>query len=536
MAFFRKLGLKKLWDGSIGCRLWLVVCAPVAAQLLGSAFNIWYNLIHIQPLLTLDQLMVFWHTIKVFNLVVYPAGVGLWIWIVLSLWRPCRRLQRNEPVSPECLLQARQRVINLPWWGVLVAGSSWLLCIPVFLLALSGTPDKLNPRILFDLPVSFAISALIAITHGFFAIELLSQQLLYPVLFQKALPAQTPGTFALSLRWRGVLLAFCAGICPIISLLLLNVAPHYCTTQDSWFAIAVGGLGIVFSLSSAWMVGQLVVEPVKELQRVATAIATGNLNVRVELLRADEFGFLIDEFNSMIGELQEKQHLQETFGRHVGQQAAIEILQRDPSLGGIEQELTVLFADLRNFTARSAIEPPQQIVALLNLFLTEMVDIVEQRHAGMVNKFLGDGFMALFGVGDQSSNHAAHAVAAGREMLESLQNINRYLESQGQSPLVMGIGIHTGVAVVGSIGSSQRLEYTAIGDTVNVASRVESLTKQLGEPLLLTAATHQALPTTIVTERLPPQLVKGQPKPISVYRVPAATESLLLKNKPRSGY
>ncbi len=522
MAFFRKFGLKKLWYDSIERRLWLVVCASVAAQLLGSAFNIWYNFSHIQPLLTVDQLVAFWNTIKVFNAIVYPAGVGLWIWVVMSLREPCRRLQRNQPLAPERLLWARQRVINLPWWGVLVAASLWLLCIPVFLLALSGTPDKLNPRLLIDLPISFVISALLAITHSFFAIELLSQQLLYPVLFRDALPVQTPGTFPLSLRWRGVLLAFCAGVCPIISLLLLNLAPRYCTNQDYWFAIAVGGLGIVFSLSSAWMVSQLVVEPVQELKRAANAIAAGNLNMRVGLLRADEFGPLIDEFNCMIGELQEKQHLQETFGRHVGQQAAIQILQRDPSLGGIEQELTVLFADLRNFTARSAIEPPQQIVALLNLFLTEMVDIVEQRHAGMVNKFLGDGFMALFGVGNQSGDHAAQAVAAGQDMLESLQQINRYLESQGQSPLAMGIGIHTGVAVVGSIGSSQRLEYTAIGDTVNVASRVESLTKTLGEPLLLTAATHQALPKTILTEPLPPQPVKGQPKPLSVYRLSPA--------------
>jgi adenylate cyclase len=363
------------------------------------------------------------------------------------------------------------------------------------------------------------ISALIAITHSFFIIEILTQRLLYPLLFRDARPAETPGTFPLSLGRRGLLFAFCAGVCPIISLLLLCLAPHSGGTQEARFAIAVGGLGIAFGLSIAWMVGQLVVEPVEELKRAATAVAAGNLNVHIQLQRADELGLLIDEFNHMIGELREKQRLQETFGRHVGQQAAIQILQRDPNLGGIEQELTVVFADLRNFTARSAIEAPQQIVTLLNLFLTEMVEIVEQRHGGMVNKFLGDGFMALFGVGEQSSAHAAQAVAAGQEMLRSLQTINCYLESQGLSPLSMGIGIHTGVAVVGSIGSSRRLEYTAIGDTVNVASRVESLTKQLGEPLLLTDATRQALPATIWTEPLPPQWVKGQPKPLSVYGI-----------------
>ncbi|UBF25090.1 adenylate/guanylate cyclase domain-containing protein [Kovacikia minuta CCNUW1] len=507
------------WYGSIGSRLWLVIGGPVFAQLLGSAFNIWYNFAYVQPLLSPAQLATFWHTVKVFNLLFYPAGVGLWVWVGLSLQQPCHQLEANQPIAPERLLQARQRVINLPWWGTFIAGSIWLLCIPIFLLALAQAPGELNPRLFSDLPISFVISALIATTHSFFIVELLSQRLLYPILFREARPDKIPGAFPLSLRWRGIFLAFCGGVCPIASLLLLTLAPHATETRDSWFAIAVGGLGIAFSLSSAWMVGQLVVEPIKEIQQVATAVAEGNLNVRIGLLRADEFGPLIHDFNHMIEELQEKQILQETFGRHVGEQAAIKILQRDPSLGGIEQELTVMFADLRNFTQRCTLEPPEKIVSMLNLFLKDMVEIVEQRHGGMVNKFLGDGFMALFGIGEHPVHHSVQAVAAAQDMLEKLREINADLENKGRSPLKMGIGIHTGVAVVGSIGSNRRLEYTAIGDTVNVAARVEALTKQVGETLLLTAATRQALPLDILTEQLPPQWVKGQPSPLNIYRI-----------------
>ncbi len=514
-----QLAPPKSWYRSIRSRLWLVICGPVFAQLLGSAFNIWYNSAYVQPLLNPAQLSVFWTTVKGFNALLYPTGVGIWIWIVLALQRPCEQLETGQPIDHDRLLQARQRVINLPWWGATIAGSIWLLCIPAFLLALSQAPGELNSRIFSDLPISFIISALIAITHGFFIIELLSQRLLYPVLFRDARPDIVPGAFALSLRLRGVFLAFSGGVCPIASLLLLIASPHFFEMRDPLFAIAVGGVGIAFSLSSAWMVGQLVVEPIKEIQRVAAAVTDGNLNVRIGLLRADEFGSLIHEFNHMIAEFQEKQLLLETFGRHVGEQAAIQILQRDPNLDGIEQELTVLFADLRNFTWRCTTEPPHQIVDLLNQFLKEMVDIVEQQHNGMVNKFLGDGFMALFGIGDHPIHHSVRAVAAAQDMLDRLRTINEELESQGRSPLAMGIGIHTGVAVVGSIGSSRRLEYTAIGDTVNVAARVESLTKRVGEPLLLTAATRQALPVTILTEQLPPQWVKGQPKPLSIYRI-----------------
>jgi adenylate cyclase len=506
-------------DWSIGRRLFLLVCAPTVAQLLGSAFNIWYNLTQIKSLLDAAQFAAFIHTIGMYNAIAYPAAVLLWAWVVLSLWQPCRRAQSDDAVPEAQLLWARQRAINLPWWGIAIAGGAWLLCIPVFLLALQQVPGKLDPRIYIDLPISITISALIAVTHGFFAIELLSQRLLYPLLFRAARPAQTPNTFPLSLRGRGIVLAFSAGVCPIISLLLLSLVPRSPEAPALGFEIAVGGLGIAFSFVSAWLVGRLVVEPVEALQRAAQAVASGNLQSYVSLLRADEFGPLIDEFNTLVGELREKQQLQETFGRHVGQQAARQILKRDPNLGGIEQEVTILFADIRNFTARCAVESPQNIVVLLNFFLTEMVEIVEQQHDGMVNKFLGDGFMALFGVGEGSGNHAARAVAAGRDMLGRLEYINHCLVEQGQSPLAMGIGIHTGQAVVGSIGSPQRLEYTAIGDTVNIASRVESLTKSVGEPLLLTAATHAALPDTIATESLPPQLVKGQPHPLSIYRL-----------------
>lgn len=499
-------------------RLAFVICAPVLAQLLGSAFNIWYNFTYVQPLLSPAQLAVFLKTVLAFNAVVYPAGIGLWIWIVLSLKQPLHQAWRDQPIAPERLLKARQRVINLPWWGITIAGCLWLLCIPVFLLTLSFAPGVLNPRLFWDLPISFMIAALIAITHSFFAIELLTQKLFYPLLFQDVQPFRTPGTFPLSLRWRGLFLAFCGCICPIASLLLLILAPHAPDQQEAWFAIAVGCLGIAFSLTSGWMVGQLVVEPIRELQKVATAVANGNLQERIRALRADEFGPLIAEVNSLIEELQEKQILQETFGRHVGQRAAIQILQRDPSLGGIEQELTVLFADLRNFTQRASTQSPQQSVKLLNVFLSEMVEIVEQ-HEGMVNKFLGDGFMALFGVGDSGNHHATQAVMAGIKMLYSLEEINQYLKTEAQEPLEMGIGIHTGVAIVGSIGSNRRLEYTAIGNTVNVASRVESLTKEVGEPLLITASTQQALLANILTEPLPPRFVKGQSKPLSIFRV-----------------
>jgi adenylate cyclase len=185
----------------------------------------------------------------------------------------------------------------------------------------------------------------------------------------------------------------------------------------------------------------------------------------------------------------------------------------------------VLFADLRNFTARSSQCSPEKVVDLLNRFLSEMVAIVEH-HGGMVNKFLGDGFMAIFGACEPETDHAERAVRAGSDMIERLVVLNEQLGAQGDTPLEMGVGIHTGPAVVGSIGSPQRMEYTAIGDTVNVASRLESLTKAVGEPLVFSHPTRQALPEHFATRTLPAQSVKGKSEPLAIYGlrsvVPAA--------------
>jgi adenylate cyclase len=312
-------------------------------------------------------------------------------------------------------------------------------------------------------------------------------------------------------------------VCPVVSLLLLSLAPRPAGESNVALTVSVGALGIGLGLVTAWLLGRLVTEPVvtepvDELQRATHAVAAGDLSVRIPDLRADEFGELIDGFNTMVAELREKRRIEEDFGRHVGQRVARQILERAGGLGGVEEELTIVFVDIRDFTARSEASSPERAVALLNVFLTEMVDVVEGRHGGIVNKFLGDGFMAMFAAWTGRADHADAALAAGREMLGRLVDINGRLAAAGERPLAIGIGIHTGRAVVGSIGSPRRMEYTAIGDAVNVASRVESLTKVVGAPLLLTEATRKALRVPPTLEALPAQQVKGH-APVDVLKL-----------------
>jgi adenylate cyclase len=173
--------------------------------------------------------------------------------------------------------------------------------------------------------------------------------------------------------------------------------------------------------------------------------------------------------------------------------------------------------DIRSFTARAAEGAPDKIVTVLNEFLEVMVRAVEGHHSGMINKFLGDGFLALFGAGIDTPTHADEAIKAARTMLRDLQELNVSLAARGEEILAIGVGIHTGPAIVGSIGSPERLEFTAIGNTVNLASRIESLTKAVGETVVLSEASRVALQQPVGLKELPPQRVKGVEHPLTVW-------------------
>ncbi len=499
--------------------LLLTALAPVVPQLLGSVFNIWYNAVIIDPLLSATALKQrFFQTVLLYNVFIYPAGVALWLWNVFSLRQVLQRLRAGLPVEVSALTKARRRLIHLPWSVALISGAAWLLCIPVFLGSLAQVDRAIDTRLFWHLPISFCISACISVTQSFFLVELASHWGLFPVFFRDARADLMPGVVTLSLRGRGVLWAISAAICPIASLLLLSFAPASPGNDLRWFAVYVGAVAIVFGLATALMISRLVAKPLDQLRMAAHAVAHGEFDVQVPVTRADEFGMLIGEFNHMTSELKDKEHLRQTFGLHVGQRAAEQILARDPGLGGVEQEITVMFVDIRSFTARAGASTPRATVEMLNEFLRVTVRVVEEEHNGMINKYLGDGFMALFGAGvDSNENHAQDAFDAGRGILRALARLNRDFTARGRECLAIGIGIHSGPAIVGSIGSPQRLEFTAIGSTVNLASRIENLTKEFGGPLMVTAAVYQRLKDPIELIELPPQQVRGVEEAVKVF-------------------
>ena len=495
--------------------LW-VALAPLIPQLLGSVFNIWYNVVAIKPLLGDGPLRDrFFHTVTIYNALAYPAGVALWLWCLLSLRPIWRQLRESGSMAPDRLENARRRLIHLPLWAAIISAAAWLLCIPVFLISLAQLSGNLDPRLLWHLPISFCVSACIAVTNSFFLVELASHRRLFPLFFKDVRADLIEGVITLSLRGRGVLWVVSTAICPITSLILLEFAPLQ-GNDSRWFAIYVGSVGIAFGLWTALMISRLVAQPIDQLRAAAQSVAAGQFDVHLPVTRADEFGVLVGEFNHMARELKDKERLRRTFGLHVGQRAAEQILARDPGLGGVEQDITVMFVDIRSFTARAGAATPAETVDVLNEFLRVCAEIVEEQHAGMINKYLGDGFMALFGVGNRSTSHAQDAFDSGRDILSALVRLNEHFVAEGHQPIQIGIGIHSGPAIVGSIGSPQRLEFTAIGANVNLASRIENLTKKLDAPLLLTATSYARLNNKPDLIDFPPQEVRGVDEPVKV--------------------
>lgn len=226
------------------------------------------------------------------------------------------------------------------------------------------------------------------------------------------------------------------------------------------------------------------------------------------------------ELTDFIFQGREKRRLRELFRRYVNDQVIEKILQSPEtlSLQGDRKQITILFADIRDFTSRSEGVPAEAIVIELSEYFTAMVAVI-QSHNGMVDKFIGDGIMAIFGAPLEDPDAAYNCVSAALGMSAAVKKLNEEFVRRGSSPISIGIGIHTGEAVVGNIGSARKMEYTAIGDTVNLASRIEGLNKKFKTEILISSDTFEALQGRMPADLLGEEQVKGRTQSVSIYAV-----------------
>jgi adenylate cyclase len=295
------------------------------------------------------------------------------------------------------------------------------------------------------------------------------------------------------------------------------------TRQNIFLTCIVLLIAIVF----IWFFSKTISMPLQSLTAASAKIAAGDYELSLEAKTHDEIGVLTDSFVSMSRGLAERERLKTTFGRFTNKAVVERALSDDLTLGGETKTATIFFADIRSFTALSEKLEPREVVEFLNDYMTRMVACVEQT-GGVVDKFIGDAIMGVWGGSSSAGSPAQDALSCVRTALlmrAALIGFNQDRAAEKQKRIRIGCGINTGAVVAGQIGSSNRMEYTVIGDAVNLASRTESLNKPLGTDILITENTWKLVKEKIVAQEMPAVHVKGKRKPVRLFAVISLADS-----------
>ncbi|MBI5848310.1 MAG: adenylate/guanylate cyclase domain-containing protein [Nitrospirae bacterium] len=278
--------------------------------------------------------------------------------------------------------------------------------------------------------------------------------------------------------------------------------------------IALAGLGV----AGAFIISKKITDPLGSVAGAMKRVEDGDLEQRVEIRTKDEVADMAHAFNKMVEGLKEREFIKNTFSKYVSSQVAERILKEKDflNLKGEKRVVTVLFADIRGFTPLAESLPPEKVLDILNRYFSKMVDIVF-RYGGLLNKFIGDAIMVLYNAPLDQRYHELRAILTGIEMQKEIARINEERRQHGDIQVNMGIGINTGDAVAGNVGSELRLEYTVIGAGVNLAQRIESHTAK-GQ-LLISESTYNAVKDHVEVVRLEPMQVKGISEPVQLYAV-----------------
>jgi adenylate cyclase len=292
-------------------------------------------------------------------------------------------------------------------------------------------------------------------------------------------------------------------------------------TVELGLAVFSLGLGVVMAL----YIGRTLVRPLHELETAMSRAEQGDLDTAVAIRSSDEIGHLAAAFNQMLLGLQRERLIRDLFGQYVTPEVARVAIEQRGQLNGQLVTCTVLFADIRGFTPLTEKLPPGVLIGLLNRYFGAMSTVVVEE-GGLVNRFGGDSLLAIFGTPlNPNPDHPVRATRAALRMQSALVAFNAEQAAAGLPEIRIGLGVATGETVAGNIGSSQKVEYTVIGDAVNLAARLQALTKEYGRDILLAADTARAARGVARLKPICEVTIRGKSAPVDVYAVEAAAEA-----------
>lgn len=405
-----------------------------------------------------------------------------WIPVIRRATAPIRDFARSDS-STEHAAHA---------WDAVVGRVPRSLAKMALIVVIGALPPTLYAGYLVDLPahlaaISYLVLSLL-LTGTFILVYLAWEAALTPVV--RDLDAVLPERSAEPPRWASLsfkLLAVPAVASLYTGILVAGIVRD--SFGETGRVLAGAGtallVSLTLSLAMTLLLRRSVIAPTADLIAATGRVRAGDLSQAVPLTTADELGTLSKSFNEMMGGLREREALQSALEAYVHPEVVERLVEEGTMLEGRELEVTVLFIDVRDFTSYAETVSPREAVVFLNRFFSVAVPILEAL-GGHANKFVGDGLLAAFGAPNALPDHGELAVTAACRIVDAVER-----EFHGE--LRIGIGINSGDVLVGTVGGGGHLEFTLIGDTVNVAARVEQLTKQTGDAVLLTGATKDLL-------------------------------------------
>lgn len=379
----------------------------------------------------------------------------------------------------------RSRALRIPFHQGIISAGIWAVGTLVFVFANIGH----SPR----LALVVAVTSVLGGSTTCLISYLQAERIMRPITV-RALAQGVPDDKRVPGVRRRIFLGWgLTTVIPVAGVLLI-LAGHWAGmfgTDAQHILVSLAVLATVAVIAGAIgmsLVSDSIADPVREMQAGVKRVEQGDLETRVTIYDGSEIGRLGQGFNEMVTGLQEREAIQDLFGRYVGEDVALNALERGTELGGQEREVAVLFVDLVGSTEFAAANDPARVVSVLNEFFRIAIEAVDS-HDGYINKFQGDALLAVFGAPIDVENEAGNALRAARALQGRLSEL---------SPLSAGIGVSYGTVIAGHIGHAKRFEYTVIGDPVNEASRLTTLAKSEQGRVLASAAAlrHADAPET----------------------------------------